>query len=481
MSAIAAKPWTYAAFGTLVSALALVAVAGCSGGRRVDPLKGLDVTEASPTAGLSLVLLRTENTANSMSYLKTYAAISPAKGFDATEVFTKDIPAMLGRHFKSVVYAESLEAAQALKPDMIGLVDAYTHHLGYGIGRFEMDMKLVLMTPDRKEIDSLSGERSKVIGLTGVTPVGWWVWAAAKKEVERLLLQDIENGLTHSFKLAVFVSQRDGRPAPAAEKTWSSDVDTAGYSKPENPDFAALVIGIEKYSAMPDAQFAERDAAAVREHLVALGVPPRNIRFLSGSQATRASVTKDLESWLPQVTGANSTVFFYYSGHGAPDLKTGQAYLVPWDGDASFLKDTALPIADVYKDLNALKAKNIVVALDSCFSGRGARSLIAQGARPLVTKLDTSAGAVGKLLVLTASADDEIAGGDQAQGHGIFTYYLLEGLSGGAAGSGGAVTVKSLYDYLVPKVRDAAGRENRDQVPQFLKTASSPSADLRLR
>ena len=43
------------------------------------------------------------------------------------------------------------------------------------------------------------------------------------------------------------------------------------------------------------------------------------------------------------MAGEDSTVYFYYSGHGAPDLKTGQAYLVPWDGDAQFLKDTALP------------------------------------------------------------------------------------------------------------------------------------------
>jgi hypothetical protein len=30
------------------------------------------------------------------------------------------------------------------------------------------------------------------------------------------------------------------------------------------------------------------------------------------------------------------------------------------------------------------------------------------------------------------------------------------------------VTVRSLYDYLTPKVRDAARMHNRDQTPQLL-------------
>ncbi|MCX5796189.1 MAG: caspase family protein [Elusimicrobia bacterium] len=472
MSRLAAAPLAFAA--------ALTLIAGCSGGRRVDPLAGIQVSRGPSTAGLTLAVVRTENTVNSMKYLKTAAHLSLSGAKDADAVITKDAPAMLGRHFKSVPAAESFEAAQALHPDLICLLDAYAHHQGYGIGRFAMDMKLVLLTPERVEVDTIIAQRSKVIGLSGATPVGWWVWASAQKEVKRKVVEDLDAGLTGSLKLAAWVASRGGQQAAPA-KVWASDVDRPGYAKAENPESAALIVGIEKYSSMPDAQFAERDAAAVREHLAALGVPARNIRLLSGSQATRASLTKELESWLPQVAGEGSTVFFYYSGHGAPDLKTGQAYLVPWDGDAAYLKDTALPIAEVYKDLNALKAKNIVVALDSCFSGRGARSLLPRGARPLVTKLDTAAGAVGKLLVLTASADDQIAGGDQAQGHGIFTYYLLKGLSDGAAGPDGAVTLKSIYDYLVPKVRDAAGRENRDQVPQLLKTAASPPAELRLR
>ena len=88
---------------------------------------------------------------------------------------------------------------------------------------------------------------------------------------------------------------------------------------------------------------------------------------------------------------ANSTLFVYYSGHGAPDVKTGDAYLVPWDGDPKFLKSTALPLTKLYSDLAKTKAKRVIVALDACFSGAGGRSELAKGARPLIAKIADTA------------------------------------------------------------------------------------------
>ena len=62
-------------------------------------------------------------------------------------------------------------------------------------------------------------------------------------------------------------------------------------------------------------------------------------------------------------------MFIYYSGHGAPNTKTGDAYLVPYDGDPSFIEQTGYPLKKLYESLNKLQAKEIIVALDSCFSG----------------------------------------------------------------------------------------------------------------
>jgi uncharacterized caspase-like protein len=237
---------------------------------------------------------------------------------------------------------------------------------------------------------------------------------------------------------------------------------------------------VEKYADLPEARFAERDAQAVYDHLVAMGYPPRNIALLKGPQATRTGLVKNLEAWLPQNAGPDSTVFFYYSGHGAPDPKAGTAYLVPADGDPQYLEETAYPVKRLYEKLSALKARRVLVAMDSCFSGAGGRSVLARGTRPLVGRVELGQ-AGGKVVSLSASESDQISGSIEEQGHGLFTYYLLKGLNGEAADGAGRVTVKTLHSYLSPKVRDAAKRANREQAPQLFPPSLPDSDDLRLR
>lgn len=131
----------------------------------------------------------------------------------------------------------------------------------------------------------------------------------------------------------------------------------------------------------------------------------------------------------------------------------------------------------MYEKLNALKARQVVVAMDSCFSGAGGRSVLAKGARPLVTKTDLGGDSVQRLVVFAASGGDEISGTDDSQGHGLFTYQFLRALDERK----GEVTVKGLYEALRPRVQDTARRENRDQTPQLLPAALGERAGLKLR
>jgi len=261
-------------------------------------------------------------------------------------------------------------------------------------------------------------------------------------------------------------------PAPTAARDASAE---PAYRSPARPNDLAVIIGIEEYSDAPKAVYAERDAEAFRAHARALGVPERNIAFLKGSKAGKGSFEKYIEQWLPRLAKPESRVYFYFSGHGAPDVKTGQAYLVPWDGDPNFLETTAYPTKRLYEKLSALPAEKVLVAMDACFSGAGGRSLVASGARPLVGKVDT--GSAGRVTALSASAANEISGSLDAQQHGAFTYFLLQGLNGAAKDAAGHVTVKSLHSYLTPRVQDEARRLNRDQTPQL--TGADPGLILR--
>ncbi len=251
--------------------------------------------------------------------------------------------------------------------------------------------------------------------------------------------------------------------APAASLLPASDVDAPQYHRAERDADFAIVIGVENYSDLPKAVYAERDAVAFAAHVRALGVPARNLVLLTGVKAGRAALEKYVEQWLPRLVKPDSRVYFFFSGHGAPDIKTQQAYLVPWDGDPSFLESTAYPVKRLYEKLGKLPAKEVLVAMDSCFSGAGGRSVLAAGARPLVTKVDAGSVA-GAVTALTASAAAEISGALDDRKHGAFTYFLLKGLNGAAS----ELSAAGLHRYLTPLVQDEARRLNRDQTPQIL-------------
>ena len=261
--------------------------------------------------------------------------------------------------------------------------------------------------------------------------------------------------------------------APAAPPAPVSDVDRlpAPMAKPR-PNAYAIVIGIESYRAhLPKADFADRDAQLVGEYLIrVLGYPEGHVVVLVNENATKTDLEKYVEAWLPNNIEADGSVFIYYSGHGAPNPKSGDAYLVPYDGDATFVEKTGYPLKRLYAYLEKLPAKDITVVLDSCFSGAGGRSVLAEGARPMVLSVENTLLAGGKTVVLAASAGDQISGTFKEKGHGLFTYFFLKGLQGEAdANKDGTIDLAELYEYVKPNVQKIARKQyNNEQTPQLL-------------
>ena len=264
--------------------------------------------------------------------------------------------------------------------------------------------------------------------------------------------------------------------APAIQTTpkVTSIVDTPPTTRmPVNPNAYAVVIGIEKYrERLPDAPYAKSDAETMAKYLTeSMGFEKRNVAVLINDRATKSDLSKYLGTWLKnRARKPGSRVFVYYSGHGAPDVKTNSAYIVPYDGDPTYIADTGYPLKKLYEDLGKLKAGEIIVALDSCFSGAGSRSVIAKGARPIALALKNPALAAGNIVVLSASTGAQASSTYEAKGHGLFTYYLLKGLQGAADANGsGKISVKELHEYIGPKVETIAIEEyNNEQTPQMM-------------
>ena len=459
-----------------LSAAVLVMLQGCNTPPpRTDPFAGIQSAASSTYNNLAVAILPSENTKNAMAYMRD-KRLGGVGNIDAGPVF-QEITDVIQATFGSVVKIAGMQEAKSARSDLVAVVDIYAKK---GI-TMVVDAKVVLLTPEGRQLEEFNAQgKQSQYSYISMSAEPYMVDAARKAAAQ------LKKAFLASSALAEFARSKPGpgenlaaAPVPAAPalRPVHSDVDSPGYSSEERPNDFAIVVGVEKYSALPEAQFAERDAAAVKRHLVALGYPERNILYLTGQQASRAALAKNLEAWLPRNVNENSSVFFYYSGHGAPDVKTGEAYLLPWDADPQSLEFTAYPIKRLYEKLNALKAAKVIVALDACFSGAGGRAVLPQGARPLVTKVDTAAEAAGKLLVFSASAADEITGSEQGQGHGLFTYYFLKGLNA----TNGDATARELFDYLLPKVQDEARRGNRDQTPQLIPSKPGDRTSVRMR
>lgn len=253
----------------------------------------------------------------------------------------------------------------------------------------------------------------------------------------------------------------------------SSDVDSLPDMRlNERKNAYAIVIGIEQYrQKLPPADYASRDARLVSKYLTSsLGFPEENVITLTDDQAALGDFVKYFEKWLKNNVEKSSTVFIYYSGHGAPNPKTGDAYLVPYDGDPTFIDETGYSLKRMYDVLAKLPATEVVVALDSCFSGAGGRSVIAKGARPLVMNLKTES-VSRNMSVLAASSGDEISMSYDEKGHGLFTYFLLKGIKEeDVVRQDGSLKIGRLFSYLRPQVEKVARKKyNNEQTPQLIE------------
>lgn len=223
----------------------------------------------------------------------------------------------------------------------------------------------------------------------------------------------------------------------------------------------AIVIGIDRYQELPRSEFAYNDARAVKGYLHSLGFAERNIEFLAEERATLSAIIKSVETWLPNRMKEGGRVLFYYSGHGAPDPASGEAYLVPYDGDPSYLGDTGYPLKRLYEKLARVRASEVIVIMDACFTGAGGRSVLAKGARPLVLMADTGR-IPSNMAVLSSAQGGQISTSLQDKEHGAFTYYFLKAIKEGKE------DIQEVYKYLRPLVEDAAKGLNVSQSPSLI-------------
>jgi hypothetical protein len=263
---------------------------------------------------------------------------------------------------------------------------------------------------------------------------------------------------------------RAAAPAATAVKADKADKavqPAAPSSKTDGANAWAVVVGIESYrESLADASGAAADARAFAQYArKTLNVPEANIKLLIGERASRADMTAALMEWLPRnAVEPGGKVYVFFSGHGAPDVENGSAYLLPYDANPTYIKSGGVRVSALQESLSNLEGQQTYLFLDACFSGSGERSVLPEGTRPVVPvkELEPSASVV----TFSAAGADQTTGAHKQSGHGLFTYHLLQGLGGHAdADQDGDVTIGELEAHVVDAVRVDARRQNRDQTP----------------
>ena len=228
----------------------------------------------------------------------------------------------------------------------------------------------------------------------------------------------------------------------------------------------ALLVGINDYQGdISPLRYCEADVAVFRQALIELaGFKADNVflmtsRMSGPKQPTNINVIKRL-SLLSEQVQDDDTFIFYFSGHGIS--KDGHSFLLATNSDSTTvdtLKISGIPLDQVNQILSRIQADQLLTIIDACRndpeSGRGEKDNLltdsfSRGFK--IARTSDSSGRPKMSATLYACNVGERAYEWAEKEHGVFSYYLLEGLKGKAVNSQGEVVMTDLADYTQQKV-----------------------------
>lgn len=230
-------------------------------------------------------------------------------------------------------------------------------------------------------------------------------------------------------------------------------------------DLYVLAIGLNEYkNSKYNLNYGRADAQAFADSVEQRG---HNIfrriskQVILDGQATRKGIEEAFNKIIAQAKPQDAFVF-YFAGHGVmsegDERMPAEFYLVPYDVVRLYGDDGALSAngvaARLLRDLcTKVRAQKQLIVLDACQSAGALETFAVRGAaeEKAMLQLARSAGVV----VLAATGQDQVASEFSKLGHGVFTYALLQALSGAADGGSppdGKVTATEIVAYINDRV-----------------------------
>ena len=235
-------------------------------------------------------------------------------------------------------------------------------------------------------------------------------------------------------------------------------------------NYYGVIVGISDYvGTWNDLNYCDDDARELHQQLLQDGGrwSATRMQLILDSQATEANINAAIANVAGQAD-AEDFFLFFFSGHGGQD--TDRVPLDETDGLDEFLfthEEGYLTDDEFADSIQTMLCQRILVLIDSCHSGGMVNLSSASGARrsdpdddfatDLMRRVNTQDvnDSTPRVVALTASRADEYSQESGELQNGVFAYYLLESLVGGAdtAGNGnGEISAQECYDYLYGRV-----------------------------
>jgi len=277
----------------------------------------------------------------------------------------------------------------------------------------------------------------------------------------------------------------------AFSQTRGGKITNTSVQKPVTGETYAIIFGISSYPGLPPLKYADKDAELFRDFLETPGggnTKPENICFRINENAKAADFSTYAFSWLnSKHLKEGDRLYIYFSGHGDA-MNQYEYFLLPYDctpvnDEHNYMATGSIPMSNVLnffvKPLTDQKVE-IVLIVDACrtISLPGGE----QGPLTFAKSLQSTASQLpGDIIMLSTGAGQvAIESPKIGNGHGLFTWYLVAGLSGEAdqesnnGDNDGKVSLAEISGYVGTKVRvDANKIFNAVQIPVFLSPDES--------
>ncbi|HYC38938.1 MAG TPA: tetratricopeptide repeat protein [Chitinophagaceae bacterium] len=203
------------------------------------------------------------------------------------------------------------------------------------------------------------------------------------------------------------------------------------------PQSFAMILGISQYKYIRPLTYADKDAELFRDYLRSPGggrIPDANIYCLLNEEAKAANFWVKGMSWLKSKQLKNGDrLFIYLAGHGDA-IDQDEYFFLTYDCNPAGDKNNYIVTGNIQlynlksriADLSE-KGVEVIFVMDACRTNElpGGR----EGQQALNAAIsEKKAGEI--IMLATGAGQESLEDASIGNGHGLFTYYLVDGLTG---------------------------------------------------